>query len=110
MEREKLEQQERIEIEKEKLQFELKMKELELEGKSKSKPLPLGSGKSFDVTKHIRLVPPFQEKEVDKYFLHFEKVAENLKLPREHHTFAERCNRKSSRNLHSAFTRTKLRL
>ena len=22
---------------------------------------------NFDVTKHIRLVPPFQEKEVDKY-------------------------------------------
>ena len=35
---------------------------------------------NFDVTKHIRLVPPFQEKEVDKYLLHFEKVAENLKL------------------------------
>ena len=86
MEREKLEQQERIEIEKEKIHFELKMKELELEGKSKSKPLPLDSGKSFDVTKHIRLVPPFQEKEVDKYFLHFEKVAENLKWPREHWT------------------------
>ena len=30
---------------------------------------------NFDVTKHIRLIPPFQEKEVDKYFLHFEKVA-----------------------------------
>ena len=82
----RLEAEERIEIEKEKLQFELKMKELELEGKSKSKPLPLDSGKSFDVTKHIRLVPPFQEKEVDKYFLHFEKVAENLKWPREHWT------------------------
>ena len=80
------EMEERIEIEKEKLHFELKMKELELEGKSKSKPLSLDSGKSFDVTKHIRLVPPFQEKEVDKYFLHFEKVAENLKWPREHWT------------------------
>ena len=80
------EMEERIEIEKEKLHFELKMKEPELEGKSKSKPLPLDSGKSFDVTKHIRLVPPFQEKEVDKYFLHFEKVAENLKWPREHWT------------------------
>ena len=62
------------------------MKEFELEGKSKLKPLPLDSGKSFDVTKHIRLVPPFHEKEVDKYFLHFEKVAENLKWPREHWT------------------------
>ena len=86
MKREKLEQQERIEIQKEKLQFELKMKELELEGKSKSKPLPLDSGNFFDVTKHIRLVPPFQEIEVDKYFLHLEKVAENLKWPREHWT------------------------
>ena len=62
------------------------MKELELEGTSKSKPLPLDSGKSFDVTKHIRLVSPFQEKDVYKYFLHFEKVAENLKWPREHWT------------------------
>ena len=41
---------------------------------------------NFDVTKHIRLVPPFQEKEVDKYFLHFEKVAENLNRPKEHWT------------------------
>ena len=43
-------------------------------------------GYNFDVTKHIRLVPPFQEKEVDKYFLHFEKVAENLNWPKEHRT------------------------
>ena len=41
---------------------------------------------NFNVTKHIRLVPPFQEKEVDKYFLHFEKVAENLNWPKEHWT------------------------
>ena len=41
---------------------------------------------NFDVTKHIRLVPPFQEKEVDKYFLHFEKVAGNLNWPKEHWT------------------------
>ena len=32
----------------------------------------------FDVSKHIRLVPPFQEKEVDKYFVHFEKIATSL--------------------------------
>ena len=41
---------------------------------------------NFDVAKHIRLVPPFQEKEVDKYFLHFEKVAEKLNWPKEHWT------------------------
>ena len=80
------ERQERIEIEKEKLEFQLKMKELELQDKIKPKTLPLDTSKTFHVTKHIRLVPPFQEKEVDKYFLHFEKVAENLKWPKEHWT------------------------
>ena len=54
----------------------LKMKELELSSKSMP-PLSFDSSNVFDVTKHIRLVPPFQEKEVDKYILHFEKVAEN---------------------------------
>ena len=58
------------------------MKKLELQGKSKPKPLPLNSTKIFDLTKDTRRVPPFQEKYVDKYFLPFEKVAENLKWPR----------------------------
>ena len=53
------------------------MQDLELQHKvNQSKPK-----QSFDVTTHIRLVHPFQEKEVDKYFMHFEKVAENLKWP-----------------------------
>ena len=97
LEKEKLEREERLEIEKEKFkfeieekererQFQLRMKEIELNDKSKSKSLPLATSTVFDVTKHIRLVPSFQEKEVDKYFLHFEKVAENLKWPREHWT------------------------
>ena len=102
MQKEKLEMEERIakekllfqekEKENERLlqekeqerQYNLRMKELEMQDKVKPKPLDLGS--HFDVTKHIRLVPPFQEKEVDKYFLHFEKVAENLKWPKEHWT------------------------
>ena len=41
---------------------------------------------NFDVTKHIRHILPLQEKEVDKYFLHSEKVAENLNWPKEHWT------------------------
>ena len=97
LEKEKIEREERLEIEKEKFkfdieekererQFQLRMKEIELNDKSKSKSLPLATSTVFDVTKHIRLVPPFQEKEVDKYFLHFEKVAENVKWPREHWT------------------------
>ena len=91
MEKEKLEMEERIQkeeleqAEKEKeRQYNLRMKELEMQDKAKTKPLDLGT--HFDVTKHIRLVPPFQEKEVYKYFLHFEKVAENLKWPKEHWT------------------------
>ena len=102
MEKEKLEMEERIakekllfqekEKENERLlqekekerQYNLRMKELELQDKVKTKPLDLGT--HFDVTKHIRLVPPFQEKEVDKYFLHFGEVAENLKWPKEHWT------------------------
>ena len=41
------------------------------------------SSEKFDATKNIRLVPKFQETEVDKYFLHFEKTAESLKWPKE---------------------------
>ena len=82
---EKEKENERLLQEKEKeRQYNLRMKELEMQDKVKTKPLDLGT--HFDVTKHIRLVPPFQEKEVDKYFLHFEKVAENLKWPKEHWT------------------------
>ena len=83
----KIEQERQMQIEKEKLKFdaELKMKELELQNMT-VKRQSLDSGAHFDVMKHIRLVPPFQEKEVDKYFLHFEKVAENLKWPKEHWT------------------------
>ena len=85
-EKERQIQRERLEMEeKEKeRQYNLRMKELEMQDKVKTKPLGLDS--HFDVTKHICLVPPFQEKEVDKYFLHFEKVAENLKWPKEHWT------------------------
>ena len=82
---EKEKENERLLQEKEKeRQYNLRMKELEMQDKVKTKPLDLGT--HFDVTKHIRLVPPFQEKEVDKYFLHFEKVAENLKWLKEHWT------------------------
>ena len=91
IQRERLEMEERIQKEKleqaekeKKREYNLRMKELEIQDKAKTKPFDLGT--HFDVTKHIRLVPPFQEKEVDKYFLHFEKVAENLKWPKEHWT------------------------
>lgn len=40
----------------------------------------------FDVSKHIKIVSDFREAEVDKYFLHFEKVAWTLKWPEEEWT------------------------
>ena len=54
-------------------QYNLRMKELEMQDKVQTKPLDLGT--HFDVTKHIRLVPPFQEKENDK---HVEKISSLL--------------------------------
>ena len=84
-EKERLIQRERLEMEEneKERQYNLRMKELEMQDKVKIKSLE-DLGTHFDVIKHIRLFPPFQEKEVDKYFLHFEKVAENLKWPKKH--------------------------
>ena len=44
---------------------------------------PKDKASAFDPARNIRLVPPFQEKEVDKYFAHFEKVADSLNWPKE---------------------------
>ena len=111
MEEREKEKERQMQIEREKLKFdtELRMKELEMQNMT-VKRQPLDSGAHFDITKHIRLVPPFQEKEVDKYFLHFEKVAENFKWPKEHWTLLLQSNWKGSRNLHSADCRAKLQL
>lgn len=38
---------------------------------------------AFDVSKHINLVPPFREAEVDSYFTAFERVAATLQWPKE---------------------------
>ena len=43
----------------------------------------LDRASAFDPARNIRLVPPFQEKEVDKYFAHFKKVADSLNWPKE---------------------------
>ncbi|XP_067665288.1 uncharacterized protein [Haliotis asinina] len=82
IEKEKELELERFEMEKEiqlkKLQVDREIALKKLENPSHTSDIP-----SFDIARHARLVPPFNEKEVDKYFLHFEKVAENLKWPRE---------------------------
>lgn len=56
---------------------EIRIRELELAGRSRG-----AREAEFDVSKNIRLVPPFNEKEVDKYFTLFERVATTLNWPR----------------------------
>ena len=79
----KREREKRGEREKER-EFQLRMGEIEMQERANQPKQKIEY--NYDVTKHIRLVAPFQEKEVDKYFLHFEKVAENLNWPKEHWT------------------------
>ena len=83
-EREEREREREREIELKKFELqnkqELELKKLETE----SKVSHTDSEYKFDVTKFIRLVPPFQERDVDQYFLHFEKIANSLKWPKEY--------------------------
>ena len=58
-------------------------REHELKMASLGKHSPSDRASTFDPARNIRLVPPFQEKEVDKYFAHFEKVADSLNWPKE---------------------------
>ena len=58
-------------------------REYELKMAGLGKHSPSDKASVFDPARNIRLVPPFQEKEVDKYFAHFEKVADSLNWPKE---------------------------
>ena len=58
-------------------------REHELKMASLGKHSPSDKASAFDPARNIRLAPPFQEKEVDKYFAHFEKVADSLNWPKE---------------------------
>ena len=71
-----------IEVRDRELAIQVKIKELEVAAASTVSPAPRSSS-DFDVSKHVRFVLPFQETEVDKYFLHFEKVASSLAWPKE---------------------------
>ena len=70
------------------MEKEIKLKEIEARVQMEKDKLEKQGFRRFhtfrlDATKNIRLVPKFEEKEVDKYFLHFEKIAESLKWPKE---------------------------
>ena len=81
---------EELEARKEELEAQKYEKELELKHEREMKALELNARQiaheesiatKFDLGKNVRLVPPFNESEVDKYFQHFERVAQNLKWP-----------------------------
>ena len=71
-----------LELREKELTFQVKIKELEAKvDRSIWGATKAGAMAPFDVSKHIKFVPDFRENEVDKYFLHFEKVAKSLKWP-----------------------------
>ena len=62
---------------------EAAVREHELKMASLGKHSPSDKASAFDPARNIRLVPPFQEKKVDKYFAHFEKDADSLNWSKE---------------------------
>ena len=85
-EKEKERQERKERKEKEEREFELR--KLELEHQLKIKELELGSKKGkekgsidFELAKNVRLVPKFNEHDVETYFLLFEKTAKSLSWP-----------------------------
>ncbi|KAJ8039543.1 hypothetical protein HOLleu_17298 [Holothuria leucospilota] len=82
-EREKEEREERERREEKAREHEFRLKQLELGVIKGSDPkIGLDTG-GFDVSKHVKFVPKFQEDNVEKFFNHFEKLGEQLKWPRD---------------------------
>lgn len=93
---------------------DIKMRSLDLEAESlRRKPVPAPRARlpsspssvqaatpsetqvshfTFDVTKHIKLVPPFKETEVDSYFITFERIAGKLGWPKDMWGLLLQCN------------------
>ncbi|KAJ8048188.1 hypothetical protein HOLleu_00394 [Holothuria leucospilota] len=83
MEREREKEEREMQREKEAREHEFRLKQLELGAIKASDPkIGLDAG-VFDVSKHVKFVPKFQEDNVEKFFNHFEKLGEQLKWPRD---------------------------
>ncbi|KAJ8018020.1 hypothetical protein HOLleu_44220 [Holothuria leucospilota] len=83
MQKEKEEREERERREEKAREHEFRMKQLELGVIRGSDPkVGLDTG-VFDISKHVKFVPKFQEDNVEKFFNHFEKLGEQLKWPRD---------------------------
>ncbi len=79
-EKERRREREKHELELKKLEMEqvCRLKEIELRARERG----VTDVSDFDVSRNIRMVPPFREQEVDKFFALFERVAINLKWPK----------------------------
>ena len=64
-------------------ELELEIVELEREKLAANKHDHNGVDRHFDVAKYARMVPPFEEEGVEKYFPHFEKLAQSMEWPRD---------------------------
>ena len=68
----------RMELEKARIEQEMRLREIDLARNGRR-----GSHDSFEVAKQARLVPKFEEANVDEYSAYFEQTALNLGWPRE---------------------------
>ena len=74
-------------IEKAKIEADKELEKARMENKFKEDELRFrrdsdkNRRNNFDLTKYVKLVPQFNESDVDKYFQHFEKIAKNLHWP-----------------------------
>ena len=78
----------------------VRLKELELTLSHQTQQLMPAQSHKFDVGKYARFIPVFHERDIDNYFILFERVATTLKWPR-HTVCGPLCC--------SAFSRGKLR-
>ena len=96
----KLEYEKEQEREKRECEKELKLRELEIMAAEKEidrimkVKLEQSKLEHFDASKYVKFVPPFIEKDVDKYFLLFEKVAKDLNWPLDKYTILLQSARK----------------
>ena len=71
----------KLELMREREEREFKLREMEIEREirlAEVKNLSHRKESETEVVRNIKLVPKFNEKDVEKFFLHFEKVAENM--------------------------------
>ena len=72
----------RLQAREQELSSKVAMARLQLAAKQEGIDIPISMHSEFDIAKNIRLVPPFNERDVDCYFVHFERVATSLFWPR----------------------------